>query len=87
MDLFQPHAGEHLPLRDADLWLHREVDLGEPPERLLRELADATPWRCDPITLWGRTYPQPRLVAWYGDPGAAYRYSGQTMAPLSWWRR
>lgn len=84
MDLFQSHEGEPLPLRDADLRLHREIELGEPPERLLGALADATPWRCDPITLWGRTYPQPRLVAWYGDPGLRYTYSRITLEAMPW---
>ena len=84
MDLFQAPAGESLPLRDADLWLYREIDLGAPPGQLLRELVDATPWRCDPITLWGKTYPQPRLVAWYGEPGLRYTYSRITMEAIPW---
>jgi len=27
---------------------------------------------------------QPRLTAWYGDPGKAYSYSGITMQPHNW---
>ena len=84
MDLFQAPTAEPLPLREADLWLYREIDLGVPPEGLLRELVDATPWRCDPITLWGKTYPQPRLVAWYGDPGLRYTYSRITLETTPW---
>ena len=29
---------------------------------------------------------QPRLTAWYGDAGIAYRYSGITMQPEPWTR-
>ena len=27
---------------------------------------------------------QPRLIAWYGDPGRAYSYSGIALQPLPW---
>ena len=84
MDLFHAPTGEPLPLTDADLWLYREIDLGLPHGQLLRELVEATPWRCDPITLWGKTYLQPRLVAWYGEPGLRYTYSRITMEAMPW---
>lgn len=41
-------------------------------------------WRNDTITLFGKTHPQPRLTAWYGDPGIAYSYSGIHMKALPW---
>lgn len=50
----------------------------------LRTLWRELQWERREITLFGKRVMQPRLVAWYGDPGSAYRYSGQTMAPLSW---
>ena len=34
--------------------------------------------------MWGRRIPQPRLTAWYGDPGARYAYSGLELDPLPW---
>lgn len=34
--------------------------------------------------MFGRTVPAPRLEAWYGDPGAAYTYSGLAHEPLPW---
>jgi len=34
--------------------------------------------------MWGRTLPQPRLTAWYGDPGRSYAYSGLRLDPLPW---
>jgi alkylated DNA repair dioxygenase AlkB len=43
-----------------------------------------TPWRQESIEVWGRTHPQPRLTAWYGDDGASYAYSGLSLAPLRW---
>ena len=49
-------------------------------ERLWRELD----WTQRKIRLFGREQMQPRLVAWYGDPGAVYRYSGLTLQPAAW---
>lgn len=46
------------------------------------ELRRATPWRQDKIRIMGREIAQPRLTAWYGEAGAAYTYSGLTLAPL-----
>lgn len=69
---------------DADVRLWRGFPLPQAPEALLATLIAETPWRSETITLWGRDYVQPRLVAWHGDPGRAYTYSGTTMAPLPW---
>ncbi|MCY1329325.1 2OG-Fe(II) oxygenase superfamily protein [compost metagenome] len=49
-------------------------------ERLVAE----TPWERPSVRLHGRDYPVPRLVAWYGDPEATYRYSGLVHRPLPW---
>jgi alkylated DNA repair dioxygenase AlkB len=48
--------------------------------RLLRELA----WQSEEILLFGRHVAVPRLVCWYGDPGATYRYSGVSHQPSPW---
>lgn len=46
---------------------------------------DALPdWRQHSVRLFGREVPSPRLSAWYGDPGAGYRYSGHHHVPLPW---
>lgn len=56
----------------------READ--QALERLWRELD----WSRREIMLFGRRMLQPRLVAWYGEPDAVYRYSGSTLEPLPW---
>ena len=78
-DLFNNPEGEALPVPDADILLWRDAGLGE---GLLAQLIEETPWRQEHVTLWGRTYPQPRLVAWYGDDGQVYSYSGVTLTAL-----
>ncbi|SDG93128.1 Alkylated DNA repair dioxygenase AlkB [Pseudomonas benzenivorans] len=54
----------------ADLWF--------------RQLLEQTPWQQPQVQLYGRQFPVPRLVAWYGDAEASYRYSGLTHQPLAW---
>lgn len=41
-------------------------------------------WEQDHIRMYGKTHPLPRLTAWYGDPGAAYTYSGIKSEPKPW---
>jgi alkylated DNA repair dioxygenase AlkB len=73
-----------IPMQDADVSYAESLPLSETPEELLRYLIDQIPWRSESIVLWGRKYQQPRLIAWYGDPGASYTYSGITLNPLPW---
>jgi alkylated DNA repair dioxygenase AlkB len=47
---------------------------------LLREL----PWQEEHYTIYGKRVAAPRLVAWFGDPQAAYSYSGISHTPLPW---
>ncbi|HCO85227.1 MAG TPA: alpha-ketoglutarate-dependent dioxygenase AlkB, partial [Arenibacter sp.] len=42
---------------------------------------ETTPWQQDNITVFGKTYPQPRLTALFGDNSRPYSYSNITMHP------
>lgn len=72
-----------IDLPGADLLFHPHTGLTE-DGRLLERLIEQTPWRSEHVTVFGKTYRQPRLVAWYGDHGASYTYSGTTHEPLPW---
>ena len=84
MDLFSTQEFEELALPDAELTFLPSADLGRQPADLLAEFLQSTPWSQEDITVFGKTHPQPRLVAWYGDAGARYRYSGIDHEPLPW---
>jgi alkylated DNA repair dioxygenase AlkB len=86
-DLFQSGERHLLDIPDAEIHYLSYVELGAPPQDLLRELIEQTPWRAEVINLWGKQYRQPRLVAWYGDAGARYTYSGLSLEPLPWTER
>ena len=81
--LFEHSRGEELPVPDAEVILWRSMGLAD-EAGLLDALVKRTHWRQERVTLWGRTYPQPRLVAFYGDDGLEYTYSGVTLAALPW---
>jgi alkylated DNA repair dioxygenase AlkB len=48
---------------------------------LMGILQQSIPWQQDPITVFGKTYPQPRLTALYGNNQKPYSYSNITMYP------
>lgn len=62
-----------------DPWL-----LPDEAARLFDSLRSGVPWRHEKLVLFGREILQPRLTAWYGDPGAGYTYSGLTLSPEPW---
>ena len=81
MDLF---SDPQLSLPDAQLdfqahWLDMAT-----ADSWLRQLLAETPWEQPQVRLYGRLHAVPRLVAWYGDEDAAYRYSGLLHRPLPW---
>ena len=49
-------------------------------EKLLNDIL----WQQDAITVFGKTHPQPRLTALYGNEGKPYSYSNIVMQPHHW---
>ncbi|OWW19903.1 alpha-ketoglutarate-dependent dioxygenase AlkB family protein [Noviherbaspirillum denitrificans] len=79
-----PGIWETIPAIDAELRVmpgfYRQPDTAAFMQQLLEE----TPWQQETITLWGKQHLQPRLSAWYGDPGSSYAYSGVVLEPHPW---
>ncbi len=85
MDLFNDDGVlRQLPVPGADVKYARSPALGFDSKILLSDLISTTPWRQEKVTVWGKSFDQPRLVAWYGDPGQVYTYSGIKLDPLAW---
>lgn len=55
-----------------------------PASDLLTELTESLAWKSETITMFGRTMLQPRLIAFYAEPGLAYRYSRKIYTGLAW---
>ncbi|MCW5624138.1 MAG: alpha-ketoglutarate-dependent dioxygenase AlkB [Burkholderiales bacterium] len=75
---------EQFKIEGADVSFAPSIHLGRNRDDLLRELIVDTPWRHESVTIWGKRHLQPRLIAWYGDPGRHYSYSGISLDPLPW---
>lgn len=52
--------------------------------KLMALLQATCDWQQPEITIAGKRVLIPRLQCWFGDPGAALRYSGQTFPPCAW---
>jgi alkylated DNA repair dioxygenase AlkB len=50
----------------------------------MARLVSGTNWEQRSITVFGREHPQPRLIAWHGDPGSEYTYSNVRMHVSPW---
>lgn len=84
-DLFSPtDALQKTPILDADVYYLHSLELGRSPDDILRQLVADTPWRQETLVVWGKVFPQPRLVAWYGESDSVYSYSGINLTPLPW---
>lgn len=73
-----------LQLPDANIVFYPSFLDQQEGERILTKLTQTINWRQEWIKICGRSLPQPRLTAWYGDPGKSYTYSGITMIPTPW---
>jgi alkylated DNA repair dioxygenase AlkB len=83
-DFFARGQGEQISLPGADLLFFAATDLGTAHDALFEQLSEVIAWREESIQLFGKRYLQPRLLAWYGDSEASYRYSGIRHEPLPW---
>jgi alkylated DNA repair dioxygenase AlkB len=72
------------PSADERVVLYPQAFEPSTSDKWLAQLSDQLAWEQRTITLFGKTHLQPRLVAWYGDRGARYRYSRQTLEPMPW---
>ena len=77
-------ACERLDLPDAEVRLWPAAFAAAEASECFRELRRAIDWRQEGVTVFGRRHAVPRLVAWHGDPGARYTYSGTSHEPLPW---
>ncbi|MGC6421307.1 MAG: alpha-ketoglutarate-dependent dioxygenase AlkB family protein [Flavobacteriaceae bacterium] len=81
-ELFAPQGAPWKPeLPDAELLYYPNFWDVQTAQTLFEELYNQTPWQHDPITVFGKTYMQPRLTALYGENTQPYSYSGIVMHP------
>ena len=71
-------------LTDAEIDYYPDFFSLAKANELFLKLQNEIPWQQDNITVYGKTYLQPRLTALFGDPGKPYKYSNIVMEPHHW---
>lgn len=74
----------HLELPDADITYFPNFFDKVEADKIFIDLLENTVWQQDSIKVYGKTHPQPRLTALYGNEGKPYSYSNIKMQPLNW---
>ena len=73
-----------LDLPDAEIIYYPKFFDKEQSDLIYTELLQDIAWQQDNITIFGKTHPQPRLTAFYGNEGKPYSYSNIKMQPHPW---
>jgi alkylated DNA repair dioxygenase AlkB len=80
----RPLICRRLELPDAEILLWPQALAPAEADALFTALRARIDWQQEEILVFGRRQRVPRLVAWHGDPGASYVYSGTAHAPVPW---
>ena len=75
---------QNLAPADGELYWYKGFYPVTVADQLLTRLCDELAWQKEDIPMFGRRIRVPRLMCWYGDPGACYTYSGVRHEPLPW---
>lgn len=78
------HVDHKLDLPHSTIYWIPQWLAAAPAQALFEHLLLRTPWEQPVYHFHGSDVPMPRQVAWYGDEGARYGYSGLNHEPLPW---
>ena len=81
MDLFSFSDQILLNLEDASIEYYPTFYSTETADELFHTIINETSWQQDQITVYGKTYNQPRLTAFYSNTKNALEYSNIKMNP------
>lgn len=71
----------NLRMKDADVEYYSNFFSREESNIYFKRLLNNLSWKEDTIKVFGKTYLQPRLTAFYADNTRTYKYSNITMTP------
>ena len=69
---------------DGEAYLFENVFDSVQAETIYKNVLQEVTWRDDKITMFGKTYPQARKVAFHGDPEVIYIYTRIKMKTAPW---
>ena len=84
MELFQPDPTVNLLPCDGVVNYHGRILGEEESKNYYERLGSNVPWQHDEVVIFGKHIITARKVAWYGDVGLSYSYSGTTKQALPW---
>ena len=73
-----------LDLPEADVRVWAQAFAPERADALFLALRCDVQWQQEHVVIFGERRRVPRLVAWHGDAGASYTYSGTAHTPQPW---
>ena len=79
-----PNEPEQLLPGQGSALLYRCALANDESDIVMAALLKTVPWQQHEIVIFGRSVAQPRLVAWFGDVGRSYTYSGLSLEPFEW---
>jgi len=83
-DLFGADPRVNLLPYDGTVNYHGPILSGAEADHYLAALQAHVPWKHDELVIFGRHIVTTREVAWFGDAGCAYTYSGTTKQAVPW---
>lgn len=69
---------------EGELYLYNHFYNLTESDLLFAQLQTELDWQEEAIFIYGRWVKVPRLMCWYGDSDACYRYSGVNHQPILW---
>ncbi|NOT11477.1 MAG: alpha-ketoglutarate-dependent dioxygenase AlkB [Methylococcaceae bacterium] len=69
---------------DGELYWFRQFYPPSEADRLFTLFQSELAWQEEDIFIFGKWVKVPRLMSWFGDPDAYYRYSGVNHQPMPW---
>ncbi|MDY0342247.1 MAG: alpha-ketoglutarate-dependent dioxygenase AlkB [Lentimicrobium sp.] len=75
------NQNHEIPLNGGRLDYYPSFLSVEDAQRLMQQLIQEINWGSEKFVIFGKTYESPRLIAWYGEAGAHYSYSGIQHSP------
>jgi alkylated DNA repair dioxygenase AlkB len=79
-----PNLQKNLAPFDGELYLIKQFYRPPESDRLFAKLKATLKWEEETLLIYGKCCKAPRLMCWYGDPEAHYRYSGVDHRPNLW---
>lgn len=84
LPLFSDPASQHINLKDGELVYYPQFFSLQEATGYMHSLMEKIRWQQESMMMYGRQVLFPRLMAWYGDAGSTYTFSGKTYAPEGW---